>query len=112
MLTDKYRIGYYKYHAKALMRCKDPSTGTVFLKFQPVSVNSSLLVCLATPEISKTIAISELSQVYNKIIVDAIKYNTDIKRRIGKTTWTVEFIDLVVKVYKDVIIFKGEEIEP
>lgn len=109
MNNDKYRVGYYRYYAKALVRCKDPSTDTVFLKFMPVEVHSTVLVCLAScDEILKTIVQSELTLEYSKIVRDKIKHNVDLKNKIGKTRWKTEYIDLVIRVYKDEILLRGD----
>lgn len=101
MRQDHYVRGYFKYHATALCRARDPYLDKVYSKYELVEVNSYVMVLLANnKEIVSDIAKSEIMIRYSLIMKDKINSDLKLKKVIGGISWSTDILNLSIKVYK------------
>lgn len=103
--TARCRRGYYRVRVHGKARITALKTEEVFSKFEDFHTETKIHVGLATdPLATQEVAESAFRLHYAQHFVQRLKEDLTLRRKVGKSTWDVKYIDLVVKVDKDLII--------
>lgn len=103
--TARCRRGYYRVRVHGKARITALKSEEVFSKFEDFQTETTIHTGLALdPVATREVAESAFRLHYAQHFVQRLKKDLALRRKIGKSTWDVKYIDLVVKVDKDLII--------